>query len=321
MLQRKDFKVALLTVCTLLFAQCPAVFAADSPQNHTSTAGAGTQDNEESRTEIEKLLAAFEHDWNSHSLESVMAYYADDYVNNDGFDKPTIKKLTEELWKTYPDIKSSSVTKQIRIEGPYATIESRDTASGNTGIEMPGLGSKGELKSLSEGQLYMKHVGMHWRIIGDRIDFEKIKISYGQARQLEPIFAAPEQVKSGKQFSARLEVELPTGFGATGSISQSPVNYPLPKINDKYKNIGDPLTEHPLLERVMTANNKGRNELLMATVVLTNASGNSIMGVVMLTRRLNVVPTMEDDSKVDAAAAAANPDHKTEEQAGPGGVR
>jgi len=85
---------------------------------------------------------------------------------------------------------------------------------------MPGLGTKGELKSVSEGQLYMKHVGIHWRIIGDRIDFEKNQVSYGQARQLEPIFAAPEQVKSGKQFSARLEVELPTGLGATGSISQ-----------------------------------------------------------------------------------------------------
>lgn len=323
-LQRKDFKVAFLALCTLLFAQSPAVLAADSPPVQSSISSAAVPENEENKKEIEKLLSSFEQDWNSHNLEPVMAYYADDYVNNDGFDKKTIQKLTEELWKTYPDIKSKSLTKQIRIEGPYATIESRDEALGSTKEDMPGLGTKGELKSLSEGQLYMKHLGMHWRIIGDRIDFEKIKVSYGQARQLEPIFAAPEQVKAGKQFSARLEVELPTGLGATGSISQSSVSFPLPKISDKYKQIGDPLTERPLLERVMVANNKNRNELLMATVVLTNASGNSIMGVVMLTRRLNVIPLMEDESnKADATttAAASPASHKTEEQLSPGGTR
>ena len=320
-LQRKNFQVALLSMCTLMLAHCPAVFAADSPTDNN--AAQSSADSEDPKKEIEKLLAGFEHDWNAHNLDAVMAYYADDYVNNDGFDKKTIQKLTEELWKTYPDIKSSSLVKQIRIEGPYASVESHDEAVGSTNQEMPGLGTKGELKSISEGQLYCKHVGLHWRITGDRIDYEKIKVSYGAARQLEPIFAAPEQVKSGKQFSARLEVDLPTGLGATGSISQTSVSFPLPKISDKYKQIGDPLTDRPLLERVMTANSKNRNELLMATVVLTNASGNSIMGVVMLTRRLNVVPIMEDDaSKAEnTTAQASTSEHKIEEQTSPNQVK
>jgi hypothetical protein len=97
----------------------------------------------------------------------------------------------------------------------------------------------------------------------------------------------------------------------------------LPKISDKYKQIGDPLTDRPLLERVMTANNKNRNELLMATVVLTNASGNSIMGVVMLTRRLNVVPIMDldDASKAETTAQASASDHKIEEHMSPNQVK
>lgn len=301
MLQKREF-IAALTSLSCLFLQATyttpsAIAAADSP------VGAAAADSDD-RKEIDKLLSNFEREWNAHNLEAVMSFYADDYVNNDGFDKKTVQKLMDELWKTYPDIKSSSVVKQVRTEGPYATVESKDEAIGSTTTEIPGLGTKGELRSNSEGQLYLKKVGPHWKILGDRVDYEKIKVSYGLGRQLEPTFGAPEQVKSGRQFTAKLEVELPTGLAATGSISQSPVSYPLPKITDKYKQIGDAITERPLLERVMVANSKNRNELLMATIVLTNASGNSIMGVVMLTRRLNVIPVMEEEPKAETTASS-----------------
>ena len=303
MRNRKVLSLSLIALSALFLSQSPVVLAADAAPVSTAA------DAEESKKDIEKLLTNFEHDWNTHNLDTVMNYYADDYVNNDGFDKKAIQQLTSDLWKAYPDIKSSSIVKQVRVEGPYATVQSRDEATGNTADEMAGLGTKGELKSLSEGQLYLKKVGARWRIIGDRIDYEKIRVSYGLARQLEPTFSAPEQVRSGKQYSARLEVELPTGLAATGSISQSTVIYPLPKKPiDKFKQIGDPITEHPLLERVMTANNKNRNELLMASIALTNASGNSIMGYVMLTRRLNVIPAMEDEApKPDTTASAEQP--------------
>lgn len=303
---RKVLNLALIALSALSLTQSPVVYAADAAATISASGDA-----EEAKKDIEKLLAGFEKDWNTHNLDTVMAYYADDYVNNDGFDKKAIQQLTSDLWKAYPDIKSSSLVKQVRVEGPYATVESKDEASGNTADEMSGLGTKGELKSLSEGQLYLKKTGSKWRIIGDRIDYEKIRVSYGLARQLEPTFSAPEQVRSGKQYSARLEVELPTGLAATGSISQATVLYPLPKkAPDKFKQIGDPITEHPLLERVMTANTKNRNELLMASIALTNASGNSIMGYVMLTRRLNVIPVMEEEPKADATASAEQSETK-----------
>lgn len=283
---------------TASFAGLPAVSAETLP----ATSASATTD-EDSKKDVEKLIAGFERDWNAHNLDLVMSYYADDFVNNDGLDKKAIQELTQDLWKAYPDIKSNTAVKQIRVEGPYATLESHDEAIGSTAEEMSGLGTKGELKSISEGQLYLKKTGSRWRIIGDRMDYEKIRVAYGLARQLEPAFSAPEQVKAGKQYSARLEVELPTGLAATGSISQSTVGYPLPKRSpDKFKQIGDPITEHPLLERVMVANTKNRNEVLMASIALTNASGNSIMGYVMLSRRLNVVPVMEEDPKPEAQA-------------------
>ncbi len=303
---------------TIFFAQSPAALALDNPQDHSAALTSGSQDNEQVKKELEKLLSSFEHDWNSHSLDAVMGYYADEYYNNDGFDKKTIQQLTQELWKAYPDIKSTSLTKQIRIEGNYATVESKDEAVGTTAEEMVGLGTKGELKSVSEGQLYLKHVGTRWRIIGDRIDFEKIKVGYGLARQLDPIFAAPEQVKGGKQFTARLEVDLPTGLAASGAISQATVAFPLSRrIPDKYKPLGDPISERPLLERVMTANTKNRNELLTASIGLTNASGNSLMGALTLTRRLNVIPTMEAEEVTTASAEPAKATSSPAEQPAP----
>lgn len=252
---------------------------------------------EADRKEIEKLLDSIVLDWNRHDLDALMNYYAPDYLNNDGLDKKAVSGLTQEFWKTYPDSKSTSQTKQIRIEGSFATVESRDIATGSTAKEMPGVGTKGELKSISEGQLYLKKQGTTWKIIGDRIDYEKVRVSFGLARQVEAVFSAPEQVKASKQYSAKLEVDLPPGLTAVGSITSTALQYPPVQPSDAWKPMNEPSAERPLLERVMVANQKNRNELLMATIGLTNSARNSLMGITFLTRRLNVIPTMEEEPK------------------------
>lgn len=309
------FPLAIFTAVSLFTASSSVIpgLAAEPASSEQTVAAPDTR--EADKRIVEKLLEGLERDWNNHNLESVMGYYADDYLNNDGFDKKTVQALTQDFWTEYPDAKSVSLTKQVRLEGPFATVQSRDQTSGTTAKEMVGLGTKGELSSTSEGQLYLKRQGSAWKIIGDRIDYEKIKVTFGLAKQLDPVFAAPEQVKSGKQFSAKLELELPNGLTAMGSITNSPVQYPTPRPPDVWKFMTDPAAEHPLLERVMVANNKNRNELLMATIGLTNASRNSLMGVAIITRRLNVVPDMEEDKKPeertqDKTAEPSKPDSK-----------
>lgn len=269
------------------FAQTPSVSV---PQ--ATLADANT---EKDRQDVEKVLQSIESDWNAHNLDSVMTYYADDYINNDGLDKTAVRELTQDFWKTYPDAKSQSDTKQIRLEGPFATVESRDVATGTTAKDMPGIGTKGELYSVSEGQLYLKRQGAAWKIIGDRIDYEKVRVAFGLARQVQAQFAAPEQIRSGKQYTARLELGLPAGLTAVGSITNTPLQYPQPQPEDAWRPMNEPSSEKPLLERVLTANNKNRNELLMATIGITNTARNSLMGIAFLTRRLNVIPTMPED--------------------------
>lgn len=313
------FTIAALAISSALIPTFAATAPAAAETRGASpviTFSPDSKASEQDKKDIEKLLISLEKDWNSHNLDGVMAHYADDYVNNDGFDRKVVSDLTRDFWKEYPDVKSASSTKQIRVEGPFATVESRDVTTGTSEKEIQGLGTKGELTSVSEGQLYLKRIGPNWRIIGDRIDFERVRVTYGLARQLDPIFAAPEQVKAGKQFSAKLEVDLPPGLTAMGSITAAQVQYPPPRPPEAWKFMTDPASDHPLLERVMTANNKNRNELLMATIGLTNASRNSLMGIVILTRRLNVVPPMEEIKVAETTAekpkAAGENDEKSE---------
>ncbi|MBI4534590.1 MAG: nuclear transport factor 2 family protein [Candidatus Melainabacteria bacterium] len=306
----------LTAFLTVLFVILPVVASPahtlEAPATATTTDLVPTPEGKEygdQRKEIEELLKSIESQWNAHNLEGVMSYYAEDYVNNDGLDKKAVSALTQDFWKTYPDAKSTSETKQVRIEGPFATIESRDTAYGTTAKEMPGIGTKGELQSVSEGQLYIKRLGPAWKIIGDRIDYEKVRVAFGLAKQVNALFSAPEQVKAGHQYCAKLEVTLPPGLTAVGSITSQPLEYPQPQPTDAWRPLE---SSAATLERVLGANSKNRNELLMATVGITNPSRNSLMGIAFLTRRLNVIPTMEDGKPATTSAANSVKDHITD---------
>jgi len=307
------FLSALLGAFIAFF--CPAVEPCQAIETTSAAATAGlnefslepdTTEHSQERKEIENLLSTIESEWNAHNLEGVMNNYADDYVNNDGLDKKAVTELTKDFWKTYPDAKSSSKTKQIRIDGPFATVESRDMAVGTTAKEMPGIGTKGDLNSISEGQLYVKKTGSIWKIIGDRIDYEKVRVAFGFARQLQASFSAPEQVKSGKQYSAKLELNLPTGLTAVGSITNQILEYPQPPPAEIWR----PL-DGPTLERVISANLNNRNELLMATIGITNSQRNALMGIEFLTRRLNVVPVIEEHTDKSVEKTASATDTKT----------
>lgn len=235
--------------------------------------------------EIESLLGDIETQWNAHNLDAVMNFYHDDYVNNDGLDKNAVKELTKDFWKTYPDAKSKSKTKQVRVEGKFSTVESRDSAVGSTAREMPGIGTKGVLSSISEGQLYLRKFGKDWKIVGDRIDYEKVRVAFGTATDLATSFIAPEQVKSGQEYSARLKVDLPKDLIAVGSITSEPLKYPQPPHQDQWRPI-----ENQILERIIHANTSNHNELLMATIGITDRTRSNLKGLTYLTRRLNVVP-------------------------------
>ena len=256
------------------------------------------------RKEVESFLEVLEKQWNDHNLDILMSYYADDYINNDGLDKKAVTDLTKEFWDQYPDAKSASQTRQIRIDGSYATVTSRDSASGTAANEVPSINGKGELNSISEGQLYLKKFGDGWKIIGDRIDYEKVRVVYGLAKQLTVNFVAPEQVKAGKKYSAKVEVSLPNGLAAVAEITSQNLQFPslqqvFPNVpqTEIWKALDNNILEKDdfTLERLLESNTSNHNELLMTKIGITNAAKNSLVGFEFLTRRLNVVPTAHDE--------------------------
>ncbi|MDR3614563.1 MAG: nuclear transport factor 2 family protein [Candidatus Obscuribacterales bacterium] len=306
-LKKSTLKTVAPLMVALSMTLIPALqaFALETSPAITTTANAGDlffdsdKSHEAERKEVETLLSDIEAQWNAHNLEKVMGCYAEEYINNDGLDKKAVSELTQEFWKTYPDAKSSSRTKQIRIEGNFATVESRDTAVGTTANNPIHDNSlSGELSSVSEGQLYLKKTGTEWKIIGDRIDYEKVRVAYGVAKSLNVSFTAPEQVKSGKQYSARIDVDLPNGFLAVGSITNQPLEYPQHTPNELWRAMEPPSS----LERLIAANTNNKNELLMATIGITDIASRKLVGIELLTRRMNVVPEV-DPTKIQAATA------------------
>ena len=295
--------VGLFLLFSVFLTPCLALdtsVAATAPGVEDFSLEPDTTEHRQQRKEIEALLASVEAQWNAHNLDGVMNYYGDDYINNDGLDKKAVTELTKEFWKTYPDAKSASKTKQIRIDGPFATVESRDIAVGTTAKEMHEIGTKGDLSSVSEGQLYIKKIGSSWKIIGDRIDYEKVRVAFGLARELQAEFSAPEQIKFGKQYTAKLEIHLPTGLTAVASITNQMLEYPQPPPQEVWR----PL-DSSVLERVISANANNRNELLMATIGITNGRRDTLMGIEFLTRRLNVIPIMDSHSQKTAEKPGA----------------
>ena len=295
--------VAIASLISLQI-QLPALALEPSPaatatSNNEVNFDGTEKGHEAERKQIETLLADIESSWNAHNIDKVMAYYADDYINNDGLDKTAVKEITQDFWKTNPDAKSSSVTTQIRVEGNFATVESRDTAYGTIKMNpMRDSSLQGELNTISGGQLYLKKTADTWKITGDRIDYELVKVTYGVAKNLKISFTAPEQVKSGKQFSAKIDVDLPNNYLAVGSITSQPLEYPQKTPKDLWRAM-----DSSSLERIIPANTNNKNELLMATVIITDINKRNLAGIELLTRRLNVVPEATDTATKTATAS------------------
>jgi len=299
--------MALTTTSTLTLSAAAATATGSTPTASDETKSDGLEPDHEKykaeRQEVEAFLNDIETQWNAHNLDAVMNFYHDDYVNNDGLDKNAVRELTKDFWKTYPDAKSISKTKQVRVEGKFATVESRDKAVGNTDKVMPGINTRGTLSSISEGQLYLRKMGKEWKIVGDRIDYEKVRVAFGLAQELDTSFIAPEQVKSGQEYSARLKVDLPSDLIAVGSITSEPLRYPQPPHKDFWRPI-----DNQTLERIIHANTSNHNELLMATIGITDKSRSNLKGLTYLTRRLNVVPQTKEAPPEPKAVQTATVD-------------
>ena len=252
-------------------------------------------------TEVQKvneLLDALENDWNSHNIDRLLKYYSDDFVNGDGLDINSIKNLTVELWEAYPDIKTKSQERTVRVFGEYATVESTDIFEGNSSMIREEVGANGVLKAVSVGQVFLKKFGSVWKVTSDKTIFERVNIGYALGSELieqnKIRLTAPEQIAGGQQYTARLDFELPTDIKPVAAISKEVLVYPQIAAEDKFR-----LINEPKLERLIPSNRGGKNELVTATIGLTGgALKPKLLGLAFLTRRVNVIPVLDQLSEI-----------------------
>ena len=247
---------------------------------------------------INELLDNLEKHWNNHDINNVLKYYAETFVNGDGLDVDAVKSLTQELWQAYSDIKTKSQDRSVRVYGDYATVESVDIYYGNSSEIRQEVGSKGILKAVSVGNLFLKKFGPAWKITSDKTIFERVSIGYGVGgefiEQNKVKLTAPEQVVGGQQYTARLDFNLPEDVKPVAAISKEVLLYPQQAAEDKFR-----LINESNLEKFVTANKISKNELITATVGLTGGALNpKLLGLVFLTRRVNVVPVSTETSEV-----------------------
>ena len=288
------------------FVTCSNVFSFD-PQSASFSVNAESKDIN-SITEVQKInqtLDRLERDWNLHEMDKVLSFYSQDFINGDGLSLDAVKNLTQELWDAYPDIKTKTQERTVRVYGDYATVESLDHYYGESTKIRPEVGSKGILKAVSVGNLFLKKLGPAWKITSDKTLFEKVSIGYGIGSELvdegKIKLSAPEQVASGQQYTASIDFNLTDEIKPVAAISKEILIYPHSYQEDKFR-----LVNELNLEKLLTANKISKNELITATIGLTGgALKPKLLGLVFLTRRVNVIPVSGTTSEVSIIKSPA----------------
>lgn len=247
---------------------------------------------------------------NEHKLDKLKAMYASSFISGDGLNKDEVFKLITSAWAAYPNLTYKSEIKNIRSNDNFATVQSRDTADGITTAKSEIASDTGILESLSDNTIYLQKFGKDWKIVSDRVDYEKTSIRYGSAKNLNIDFYAPEQVHAGEEYTATINAKLPENVLAIAAIAKDPLVLPEPKHEELFRQIPN---DYGILERVMKANLTNNNEIASASIGLSEFSNGNTMyseiritGIALLMQRVNVIP------KSTYVPPAPNPNKNTE---------
>jgi len=253
--------------------------------------------NNEQNTEIAKIKAFVDNYTalsNKRQLEKIRKLYAAGYISGDGFKLDEILNLAKESWQAYPDMTYSSEIKNIRVMNNYATVETSDKAVSNKAAKSELTNDLGRLESYSDNIIYLQKFGESWKIVTDKINFEKTLIKYGVAKNLNITLEAPEQVPSGEKYTATLYTDLPENTFSVASITKEPVSIPRVTPEEIFRQISK---NGNILERMLEANSSNYNEIICASIEYAELSIDAAAisnikptGIALILQRVNVIP-------------------------------
>lgn len=252
------------------------------------------QENKQNIRLIKDLFKVHDKFANEHDLKNLEILYADNFINNDGFNKEAYFKSVETTWESCKDITYTTKIKTISVNGDYADVEVEETASGTILDKIFDQAPiAGEIHSKGQGIYHLVKINGKWYIKGETSLSDESSLLYGDARFMNIELQAPVQVSAGETYSILLKVDADQDTYMIGSIDHDLVTYP----TNTPKNELRALSTSKTLERYIKANTDNINEYAMASIAVSKMKKlNSehlrvyMTGIACVMKRVNVIP-------------------------------
>ena len=286
---KKKFFLLIILIFTIAI---PKVQAIDI-QSILSNIGFNVFSKKDAKEEITKVLDLQQNYANKKNYDKLKLLYTSTYANIDGID---INNYIDSLQKTaniHGKLKYQTIINSINVNGDYATVDAIDITDGITKESYENIPEKGILHSEAKAIYYFKKEDGTWKIDSEIALSEKAYLKYGSAKEIEFKLNAPECIKANSEYNIKVNVDLKEARGIIASITTEKIQFPHKKTEDIFRAI----KSDGELERVVTANNEGKNELAFASIAIASPYKNEeskidfkIDGVAFISSRVNVIP-------------------------------
>ena len=251
------------------------------------------------KKDIEELFAKQENYAKAYDIKGLENIYAQNFIDNDGYNKDVYFSLIQDTWDTYPDITYTTKIKDIKLNGDYATVETEEFAVA-TSDDMD-RHIVGELNSTSKCLYHLQKAANKWKITSEQVLEEISTLKYGNARYINMTIESPKVIGANQQYTATLRVDAPENSMVVASINQEKIVNPAEKPEDHFMKLADENT----LSRIFTANTDNVNEYNVASIGITDTSRTingeirvAMNGLAFVMTRVNVIP-INNFAKVD----------------------
>jgi len=251
------------------------------------------KENKKDIQQIKELFKVYTTFANKHDIKAIAPLYADNYINNDGFNKEAYLKSAQETWDECKDITYEIKILSIEIKGDHATVDVDETAVGTVFEKSETFAVAGEIHAKSKGLYNLIRINGRWLISGETIISDESSLLYGDARFMNIELFAPNQVSSGESYTTTVKVDAGDDTVIVGSIEHDPIMYPSDVPNGPLRT----MPESKILERVIKANTDNLNEYTVASLAISKAKPTTygtlkvyLAGMACIMKRVNVIP-------------------------------
>jgi hypothetical protein len=242
---------------------------------------------------IKQLFKSHNEFANKHESKLLAQLYADNYINNDGFDKTVYFKSVDSTWEACKDLTYNTEVLSISIHGDNASVDVVETASGTITEIIESVPIAGEIHSRAEVIYHLIKINGEWYISGETALTDESTLLYGDARFMNIELNSPAQVSSGETYTISLKVDADADTFIIGSLDHDPVKYPPSTPKSELR----ALNQSQTLERLIKANTDNLNEYAVASLAISKVKDLGeehyriyMAGLACVMKRVNVVP-------------------------------